>query len=89
MVLGPLVAAGRSPGVHAWRRFRPSVHLPTAGILLLGGGLAAYVAPAYPPTAVGRVPALVAASTPWLALLRGARTVRQRDSAVQPVAVRV
>ncbi|MFJ6381615.1 hypothetical protein ACIQI7_16680 [Kitasatospora sp. NPDC092039] len=72
LVVVPVVLADGRRRVHEARRFRPAVHLPAAGILLVGAGLAAYVGPALPSPFVGWPLAVVAAATPWLALGLGA-----------------
>lgn len=72
LIFVPVVLADGRRRVHEARRFRPAVHLPAAGILLGGAGLAAYVGLVLPSPFVGWPLAVVAAATPWLALGLGA-----------------
>ncbi|MFJ4092644.1 hypothetical protein ACIPYS_13760 [Kitasatospora sp. NPDC089913] len=62
---GTLVSGRETVG--RLRDFAPGVHLPVAGLLALGVGLDLLVVYAWPPTALGWLLALAAATTPALA----------------------
>ncbi|WP_159402054.1 hypothetical protein [Streptomyces katrae] len=82
LVFCPAILAGQRRRVHQWRRFRPAVHLPAIGLLLVGTGLSAYVALALPPPLVGWLLALTAAATPWIALMVPTRRAVREAMAV-------
>ncbi|CAN3983458.1 hypothetical protein [Kitasatospora purpeofusca] len=63
--VGTLLAGRETVG--RLRDFAPGLHLPVAALLALGAGLDLLVVYAWPPTAVGWLLALAAASTPPLA----------------------
>ncbi|MFB8170708.1 hypothetical protein ACFC60_22455 [Kitasatospora purpeofusca] len=71
-LLGSIFAAGTLVSgretVGRLRDFAPGLHLPVAALLALGAGLDLLVVYAWPPTAVGWLLALAAATTPPLAV---------------------
>ncbi|MFD8480635.1 hypothetical protein [Kitasatospora sp. NPDC059673] len=68
LVVAPIVLIVRRAKVHAWRRYRPGVHLPALALLLLGAATAGYVGLALPSPWLGWPLAVLAAATPWLCL---------------------
>ncbi|WP_327674587.1 hypothetical protein [Kitasatospora sp. NBC_00458] len=66
-LLAGLVTAGNAEDLHRLRRFDPRLHLPAAIPLVVGVALDLVVAFAWPPTWLGWLLALAAASTPVIA----------------------
>ncbi|MFJ8434289.1 hypothetical protein ACIQ9P_23595 [Kitasatospora sp. NPDC094019] len=73
---GTLVSGRETVG--RLRDFAPGVHLPVAALLALGAGLDLLVVYAWPPTALGWLLALAAATTPALAVLWALRRLLYR-----------
>ncbi|MFD8595735.1 hypothetical protein ACFV1L_12085 [Kitasatospora sp. NPDC059646] len=73
LLFAPIVAIGARERIHAWRRYRPDVHLPSLALLALGAAAAGYVGLALPTPWLGWPLAAFAAATPWLCTIFAAR----------------
>ncbi|KDN87948.1 hypothetical protein [Kitasatospora cheerisanensis] len=80
LVFTPIVTIDSRARIHAWRRYRPDVHLPSLALLALGAAAAAYVGLALPSPWLGWPLAGLAAATPWLCLtLAGRASSEERE----------
>ncbi|WP_404870598.1 hypothetical protein ACI1MP_35990 [Kitasatospora griseola] len=68
LLFTPIILVDHREDVHAWRRYRPGVHLPAFALLIAGVGAAGYVGLALPSPWLGWPLAVFAAATPWLCL---------------------